>query len=73
MKRIYILLVALFAGIAANAQEIRTVKGIVLDSLTRQPEPRRERPGNPYRQRHRPRLPDPSAGAGGHPPVLQGR
>ena len=39
MKRIYILLVALFAGLAANAQEIRTVKGIVLDSLTRQPEP----------------------------------
>ena len=39
MKRIFILLVALFAGLAANAQEIRTVKGIVLDSLTRQPEP----------------------------------
>ena len=39
MKRFYILLVALFAGLAANAQEIRTVKGIVLDSLTRQPEP----------------------------------
>ena len=39
MKKIFILLVALFAGLAANAQEIRTVKGIVLDSLTRQPEP----------------------------------
>ena len=39
MKRIFILLTALFAGLLANAQEIRTVKGIVLDSLTREPEP----------------------------------
>jgi hypothetical protein len=39
MKRIIIILTALFAGIVANAQEIRTVKGIVLDSLTREPEP----------------------------------
>ena len=39
MKKIILLLAVLFAGLAANAQEIRTVKGIVLDSLTRQPEP----------------------------------
>ena len=39
MKKFFILLVALVAGLAANAQEIRTVKGVVLDSLTRQPEP----------------------------------
>ena len=39
MKKFIIILVTLFAGLAANAQEIRTVKGIVLDSLTRQPEP----------------------------------
>ena len=67
MKRIYILLVALFAGLAANAQEIRTVKGIVLDSLTRQPEPAA------ILQFFKVGDDDPSAGAGGHPPVLQGR
>ena len=39
MKRFFILFIALFAGIVASAQEIRTVKGIVLDSLTREPEP----------------------------------
>ena len=40
MKKIVILFVtALLAGLTASAQEIRTVKGIVLDSLTRQGEP----------------------------------
>ena len=40
MKKIVILFVTvLLAGLTASAQEIRTVKGIVLDSLTRQGEP----------------------------------
>ena len=39
MKKIIIVLAALLVSLAASAQEIRTVKGIVLDSLTREPEP----------------------------------
>ena len=39
MKRFFILLTTLLIGLTASAQEIRTVKGIVLDSLTRQGEP----------------------------------
>ena len=39
MKKFFIILTALLAGLTASAQEIRTVKGVVLDSLTRQGEP----------------------------------
>ena len=39
MKKTVILLVTLLAALTASAQEIRTVKGVVLDSLTRQGEP----------------------------------
>ena len=39
MKKTIILLVTLFAGLFASAQEIRTVRGVILDSLTRQGEP----------------------------------
>ena len=39
MKKTFIILIALFIGLAVNAQEIRTVKGIILDSLTREGEP----------------------------------
>ena len=39
MKKYIIILTALLAGLSASAQEIRTVKGVVLDSLTRQGEP----------------------------------
>ena len=39
MKRISLILTALLTGLIASAQEIRTVKGVVLDSLTRQGEP----------------------------------
>ena len=39
MKKTFIILIALFIGLAVNAQDIRTVKGIVLDSLTREGEP----------------------------------
>ena len=39
MKRFTLLLIAFLAGLSASAQEIRTVQGVVLDSLTRQGEP----------------------------------
>ena len=39
MKRLTLILTALLAGLAVSAQEIRTVQGVVLDSLTRQGEP----------------------------------
>ena len=39
MKKTFILLVTLLVAFTATAQEIRTVKGVVLDSLTRQGEP----------------------------------
>ena len=39
MKKFILILTALLAGLTASAQEIRTVKGVVLDSLTRQGEP----------------------------------
>ena len=39
MKRISIILIVLLTGLVASAQEIRTVKGVILDSLTRQGEP----------------------------------
>ena len=38
MKKTFIILIALFIGLAVNAQP-RTVKGIILDSLTREGEP----------------------------------